>query len=555
MSKYLKIYCVNTEEYLKISGGDTLTDILKLVEHKLPFAPICAKVNNRTEALSFQVFMPKQIEFLAPDNPSSRRVYTRSLCFMLYKAVNEVHPNMALRIEHSVSHGYYCRLHPQDDPQVTVSPDVPRLLEVMRQLCRANLPIERHERLTKDVMELFRRQHLNSKVELLETTHELYTTYYTLGDLADSYYGPLAPSTGMIDIFDLQPYSEGMLLLPPNHLMDAPATPVEQRKMFDAFTDYLRFNHVIGVDNVGQLNRAIEQQRSSQLINLAETLHANELSRIAGRIAESGAKVVLLAGPSSSGKTTTCKRLSIHLMANLLKPKMISLDDYFVDRHTTPIDPVTGDYDYESLYALDLPLFNRHLNALLAGEEVNLPTYSFELGQRIEKARPLKLEKDDILLIEGIHGLNPNLTPEVPSDKIFKVYVSALTTLSIDDHNWIPTTDTRLLRRLVRDHKYRNTGALETLKRWTSVRRGEELWIFPFQENADATFNSSLLFEPAVLREYAEPLLKGVPHDVEQYSEAHRLLKFLSYFTPLRSDQIPSTSLLREFLGGSSFHY
>ena len=555
MSKYIKIYCVNTAEYLKISGGDTLADILKTAGEKLSFKPICAKVNNRTEALSFQVFMPKQIEFLEPTNASSRRVYTRSLCFMLYKAVHEVHPDMALRIEHSVSHGYYCRLHPQDNPQLTVSPDVPALLNAMRRLSAANRPIERHEKLTKDVMEIFRSQHLNSKVELLETTHELYTTYYTIDDLADSYYGPLAPSTGMIDIFDLQPYAEGMLLLPPNNLFDDPAKPVEQKKMFEAFTDYLRFNHVVGVDNVGQLNRAIEQQRSSQLINLAETLHANELSRIAGRIAERGAKVVLLAGPSSSGKTTTCKRLSIHLMANLLKPKMISLDDYFVDRHTTPIDPVTGDYDYESLYALDLPLFNRQLNALLNGEEVNLPTYSFELGRRIEKPRPLKLDKGDILLIEGIHGLNPNLTPEVPSESLFKVYVSALTTLSIDDHNWIPTTDTRLLRRLVRDHKYRNTSALDTLKRWTSVRRGEELWIFPFQENADATFNSSLLFEPAVLREYAEPLLKGVPHDVEQYSEAHRLLKFLSYFTPLRSEQIPSTSLLREFLGGSSFHY
>lgn len=555
MSKELKIYCVNTGEYHTLSGGDTLDDLLKQLGERIPFRPICAKVNNRTEALSFQVFMPKQIEFLEPGNASSRRVYTRSLCFMLYKAVSEVHPDMALRIEHSVSHGYYCRLHPFDNPQTAVKPDVKALLKVMRRLSKEDLPMVRHERLTKDVMELFKRQNLDSKVELLETTHELYTTYYTIGELADSYYGPLAPSTGEIGIFDLREYAEGMLLLPPNQLMTAPAKPVEQRKMFDAFTDYLRFNNVIGVDTAGELNRAIEQQRSSQLINLAETLHANELSRIAGRIAERGAKVVLLAGPSSSGKTTTCKRLSIHLMANLLKPKMISLDDYFVDRHTTPIDPVTGDYDYESLYALDLPLFNRQLNALLNGEEVNLPTYSFELGRRIDKERPLKLEKDDILLIEGIHGLNPNLTPDVPSDKIFKVYVSALTTLSIDDHNWIPTTDTRLLRRLVRDHKYRNTTALETLKRWTSVRRGEELWIFPYQEYADATFNSSLLFEPAVLREYAEPLLKNVPHDVEQYSEAHRLLKFLSYFTPLRSDQIPSTSLLREFLGGSSFHY
>lgn len=555
MSRHIKIYCVNTAEYISIDGGDTLTDILDRVRGQLTFTPICARVNNRTEALSFQVFMPKQVEFLPPGHPSSRRVYTRSLCFMLYKAVSEVCPGMALRMEHSVSRGYYCRLHPLSSPQDTVTPDVAEIKRAMQRLCDRNLPIQRHERLTKDVMEIFRAQHLHSKVQLLETTHELYTTYYTLDSLADSYYGPLAPSTGALKVFDLQPYAEGMLLLPPGHDMGEAAVPVEQKKMLAAFTDYQRFNHVVGVSNVGELNEAIAQKRSDMLINLAETLHSNVLSHIAARIARSGARVVLLAGPSSSGKTTTCKRLSIHLMANLLKPKMISLDDYFVDRHTTPRDPATGDYDYESLYALDLPLLNRHLNALLAGEEINLPTYSFELGARVERERPLRLEKDDVLLIEGIHGLNPGLTPDVPRDKVFKVYVSALTTLAIDDHNWIPTTDTRLLRRLVRDHKYRNTSALETLKRWASVRKGEENWIFPFQENADATFNSSLLFEPAVLKEYAEPLLKSVPHDCEQYSEASRLLRFLSYFSPLRSDQIPSTSLLREFLGGSSFRY
>lgn len=555
MSRQIKTYCVNTAEYLKTDGGDTLADILAQVRGKIGFTPLCARVNNRTEPLSFQVFMPKQIEFLPPSHPSSRRVYTRSLCFMLYKAVSQVCPDTALRIEHSVSRGYYCRLHPHDDPQATITPDVDKIRAAMRDLAERDLPIERHERLTKDVIEIFRAQRLDSKVQLLETTHELYTTYYTLGALADSYYGPLAPSTGFLRVFDLIPYAEGMLLLPAGHDVTTPAEPVEQKKMFAAFTDYLRFNHVVGVSNAGELNRAIEQKRSDMLINLAETLHSNVLSRIAADIAAKGAKVVLLAGPSSSGKTTTCKRLSIHLMANLLKPKMISLDDYFVDRHTTPLDPATGDYDYESLHALDLPLLNEHLNALLSGREINLPTYSFELGKRVHRERPLRLGTDDVLLIEGIHGLNPELTPDVPRDKVFTVYVSALTTLAIDDHNWIPTTDTRLLRRLVRDHKYRNTSALDTLRRWASVRRGEEKWIFPFQENADATFNSSLLFEPAVLKEYAEPLLKSVPHDCEQYSEASRLLRFLSYFAPLRSEQIPSTSLLREFLGGSSFHY
>ncbi len=554
MSANIKIYCVNTQSYIKIKGGDTLAQILREVG-PLPFTPICARVNNRTEGLAFQVFMPKMVEFLPPEHPSSRRVYTRSLCMMLYRAVTQVCPDTSLCIEHSVSRGYYCRLHDIHDHRVTVKPDVEALRAAMRKLVERCLPIDRHERLTRDVIELFRAQHLDSKVELLETTHELYTPYYTLDGIADSYYGPLAPNTVNLGVFDLVPYAEGVLLLPPGQDPTVPATPVRQDKMLQAFTDYVRFNRVVGVDNVGQLNRAIAEGQSNMLINLAETLHSNELARIAQQICRAGARVVLLAGPSSSGKTTTCKRLSTHLMANLLKPKMISLDDYFVDRHTTPRDPVTGDYDYESLYALDLPLFNHQLNALLAGEEVNLPTYSFELGTRIEKKRPMRLEPGEVLLIEGIHGLNPALTPDVPSDEIFKVYVSALTTLSIDDHNWIPTTDSRLLRRLVRDHKYRHTTALDTLKRWSSVRQGEEKWIFPFQENADATFNSSLLFEPAVLKEYAEPLLKSVPHDVEQYSEAHRLLMFLSYFTPLRSEQIPSTSLLREFLGGSSFHY
>lgn len=555
MTKDIKIYCVNTSSYLTIEGGDTLADILERIQSSLPFTPICARVNNRTEALCYQVFMPKQIEFLHPSHPSSRRVYTRSLCFLLYKAVSLVHPGLTLRIEHSVSRGHYCRLHPHSQAQNTVTPDVPALLQCMRSLCEKNMPIVQHRVLTKDALDIFRAQHLDSKVKLIETTHELYTTYYTIGSLADSYYGPLAPATGSIPVFDLIPYAEGMLLLPPGENTDTPARPIEQHKMLEAFTEYQRFNRVIGVSDVGQLNTAASESRSAMLINLAETLHSNALSRIAHRISQSGAKIVLLAGPSSSGKTTTCKRLAIHLMVNLLKPKMISLDDYFVDRHLTPLDPATGDYDYESLHALDLSLFNSHLNTLLQGGEINLPTYSFELGRRIEKERPLRLEKDDILLIEGIHGLNPALTPDVPADKIFKVYVSALTTLSIDDHNWIPTTDTRLLRRLVRDHKYRHTPATDTLRRWGSVRRGEEKWIFPFQENADDTFNSSLLFEPAVLKEYAEPLLKSVPHDCPEYSEAHRLLKFLSYFTPLHADQIPATSLLREFLGGSSFHY
>lgn len=563
MSKFFKIYCVNTGSYVEAEGGDSLGDIAARIHEQLGFSPICARVNNKTEDLAFPVFSPKQVEFLDRYTSSGKRVYTRSLCMMLYKAVADVMPEgTRLRIEHSISKGYYCRLLHADGLRHIDLPDedIVRIFARMCELRDAALPFTRHERLTKDVLPIFRRQGLLNKVALLETTHELYTTFYKLDGLADSYYGALVPDTSYIAVFDLKPYKQGFLLLgydPANR--DVPQQPVTQEKMYHAFTDYLRFNQVIRVSNVGELNQVVQKRQTAQLINVAEALHDKLLGRISDEIGrrrreEDGARVVLLAGPSSSGKTTTTKRLAIQLMTNLMTPKMISLDDYFVDRDKTPRDE-TGDYDYESLYALDLERLNSDLRRLLAGEEINLPTYSFELGRRVEKPRPLRLEPHDVLLIEGIHGLNPELTSEIDQKDVFKIYVSALTTLRIDDHNWIPTNDNRLLRRIVRDHKYRHTTALDTLRRWPSVRRGEERWIFPYQENADATFNSSLLFELGVMKEYAEPLLREVPHDCEEYGEAHRLLKFLSYFSPIPTDQIPTTSLLREFLGGSSFKY
>ena len=551
----MKIYSVNTAQYIDIKGGETLAEILSMLP-ALDFKPICARVNNRTEPLTFQVFMPKQIEFIRPEHASSRRVYVRSLCMMLYRAVEQVHPGVRLCIDHSISRGYYCRLLTREEQPQTVTPDIDALASAMRGLVARDLPFERHERLTKDVIEVFKGYNRASKVKLLESLHTLYTTYYTLDGVPDSYYGPLAPRTSDIDVFELRRYEEGLLLLPPSaDDVTRPATPVEQKKMYDAFKAHLHFNHIVGVSDVGELNRAVEQRRSADLINVSEAIHSQQIAAIAHDIHKRGARFVFLAGPSSSGKTTTCKRLAIQLMTCLLKPKMISLDDYFVNRENTPIDPVSGDYDFESLYALDLPLLSEHLQALLRGEEINLPTYSFELGRRVEKHRPLRLEKDDVLLMEGIHGLNPAMLEGVPQEAVFKMYVSALTTLAIDDHNWISTTDSRLLRRIVRDHKYRNTSALDTLRRWPSVRRGEDKWIFPFQENADATFNSSLLFEIAVMKNYAEPLLRSVPHDATEYSEAYRLLSFLSNFLPLPEAQIPGTNLLREFLGGSSFSY
>jgi uridine kinase len=556
MNSNVSIYCCNCGRYIDVSGGETLTEIAQRIQSELDFKPICARVNNKTEGMSFPVFLPKMVEFLPKTSPSGTRVYVRSLCMVLYRAVTKLYPKVTLRIQHSIAHGYYCRLIGDIEVNEEV---VTNLREEMRSLINRNMPFDRKERLTTDVIKLFEQQGLDDKVRLLKTTRELYTVYYRLDGVYDSYYGALAPTTGMLDVFDLQPYKQGLLLLgfdPKNP--DQPAKPIEQEKMYNAYRDYVAFNKVLGVSNVGELNESIVQRRSNDLINVAEALHDKMISRISDEIAkrysEGGARIVLVAGPSSSGKTTTTKRLAIQLMTNLLKPQMISLDNYFVNRENTPLDE-NGEYDYESLYSLDLEQFNKDLNDILAGKEVELPTYNFELGKRVYKGDKIKLEEGSILLMEGIHGLNPELTAHIEERMKYRIYVSALTTISIDNHNWIPTTDNRLLRRIIRDYKYRGSSAVDTIRRWPSVRRGEERWIFPYQENADATFNSSLLFELGVMKEYAEQILREVPRDVPEYGEAYRLRKFLSYIVPIGDTMIPSTSLLREFLGGSSFHY
>lgn len=568
MSDCLKIFCENTGEYVEIQGGETLRELARKIGRErlgLAFPEICALVNNKNEPLQYQVFAPKMVRFIDRQSASGFRVYTRSLSMMLYRAVRDVLPGALLRIVHSISNGWYCRLFlPGKDgkPETAVVPDsalLARLQEVMESLRDRDVPFIRKERLTRDISVKFREEGLFDKVELLDTLHELYTTVYRLDGVLDSYYGALAPSTGLIDIFSLVPYKEGFLLMGVDRKNPSrPALPVPQEKMYEAFNENLRFNHIIGVGNVGELNRAVIQDRTAQLINVAEALHDKKIAAIADEIArryhEGGARVVLVAGPSSSGKTTFTKRLAIYLLTNLLQPEMISLDNYFVDRHKTPRDE-TGDYDYESLYALDLEQFNADFSALLRGEEVELPTYSFELGKRIYKGDRLRIGPNTILLLEGIHGLNPELTASIEDKMKYKVYVSALTTLSIDDHNWIPTTDNRLLRRIIRDHKYRGASAIDTLRRWPSVRRGEERWIFPFQENADSTFNSSLIFELGVMKDYGEAILREVPNDCPEYAEAYRLRRFLGYFLPIGEKSIPPTSLLREFLGGSSFRY
>lgn len=557
MSSTLKIYCKNIGEYVDFQGGQTLMDIYNSLADRIPQRPICAHVNNKTEDLSYPLFAPKQVEFLTATSPSGHRVYIRSLCMILYRAVVALYPGARLIIEHSIGRGYYCRIVGTD---VAMSQQiVDSLRDYMHSLVKRALPFERKERLTSDVINIFEEQGLDDKVKLLQSLHDLYTVYYRLDGVCDSYYGNLAPSTDMCQVFDLRLFKEGFLLM--GMAKDDPTaaeSPIMQEKMYHAFTDYLAFNRVIGVANVGELNLAIAHKEAPMLINVAEALHDKKIGRISDEIQsrynEGGARVVLIAGPSSSGKTTFTKRLAIQLMTNLLEPKMISLDDYFVNREDTPREP-DGDYDYESLYALDLQQFNADLNALLAGEEVQLPTYNFELGRRVYKGNTLRLTNRSVLLIEGIHGLNPELTKEIDARMKFMIYVSALTTLSIDDHNWVPTSDNRLLRRMVRDSRYRGVSATETIRRWPSVRRGEDKWIYPYQENADAMFNSSLIFELSVIKEYAEELLRGVPRDIPEYAEAYRLRTLLSYFTPITDKTIPTTSLLREFLGGSSFRY
>ena len=541
---------------MSIEGGSSLLEISEACRDELGFEPICARVNNKNEALAFRIFQPKMVEFLSTAQPSGERAYIRSLCMVLYRAVSRVAPEARLSIEHSISKGYYCRLG--DGIECTVQL-VTAIADEMRRIIDLDLPFERHEALTGDVLPIFESQGLYDKVQLLRTNHEIYTTYYTLDGISDSYYGTLAPRTGMLKVWELRPFKEGFLLVGFDHADPAfPPQHITQEKMYRAFTEYVRFNGIVGVRTAGQLNEAVQQRRAADLVNVTEALHEKALARISDEITlryrEGGARIVLIAGPSSSGKTTTTKRLGIQLMTNLLKPQLISLDNYFVDREHTPLDE-TGDYDYESLYALDLEQFNRDLNDILDGKEVAMPTYDFETGRRRYKGNTLRLEEGSILLIEGIHGLNPALTAHIEEKMKFRVYVSALTTITIDDHNWIPTTDNRLLRRIIRDHKYRGTSAVDTIRRWPSVRRGEEKWIFPYQENADATFNSSLLYELGVMKDFAEPILKKVPHDTVEYSEAYRLLKFLSYFENIDLRLLPSTSLLREFLGGSSFKY
>ncbi|MBE6275332.1 MAG: nucleoside kinase [Bacteroides sp.] len=553
----LQIYCKNINKSKCFPIGSSLLDIYPGFELNMPYGPVSAKVNNKVEGLDFRLYNNKDVEFQDIHNPSGMRTYVRSLFFVLSKAVEDLYPNGSIVLEHQVSRGYYCQL--KLDRTIGLD-DVHRIKQRMKEIIAENLPFNKFEKHTTEVVALFRKKGMMDKVRLLETSGNLYSYYYKLGDSIDYYYGSLLPSTGYIHLFDIVKYYDGLLLQVPNRLNPEKLEEVvKQEKMLEVLKEHRRWNQILGIGTVGDFNTACNLGHATELINVSEALQEKRISQIADEIfnrSEKGhpVKLILISGPSSSGKTTFSKRLSVQLMANGLRPYPISLDDYFVNREDTPKDE-NGEYDYESLYALDLIFFNQQLQSLLDGEEVELPQFNFTTGKREMKGKKLKLTPNTILILEGIHALNPELTPHIASDCKYKIYVSALTTILLDNHNYIPTTDNRLLRRIIRDFKYRGYSAEETISRWPSVRAGEEKWIFPYQENADVMFNSALLFELAIIKDYAEPILRKVPNNRPEYSEAYRLRKFLEYFVPLQDKELPPTSLLREFLGGSSFRY
>ncbi|WP_304235383.1 nucleoside kinase [Phocaeicola plebeius] len=557
MTFMLQIYCKNNNSTREFPEGSSLLDIYNGFNLAMPYGPVSAKVNNKVESLDFRVYYNKDIEFLDITSSSGMRTYVRSLFFILVKAVEELYPQGSISLEHPISKGYFCKLH--IDRTIGLD-DVQRIKQKMQEIIAADIPYTRTECHTEKVVRLFEERGMPDKARLLDTYGQLYSYYYQLGDTVDCYYSSLVPSTGYIHLFDIVKYYDGLLLRIPNRENPTKLEEVvKQEKMLEVFQEYHRWNQILGISTVGDLNVACNEGHATDLINVSEALQEKKIAQIADEITHRDqdgkrVKLVLISGPSSSGKTTFSKRLSIQLMTNGLKPYPISLDDYFVNRNDTPLDE-NGKHDFESLYAVDLPFFEEQLTTLLNGGEVELPRYNFTTGKREMSGKKLRIDEHMILIIEGIHALNPALTPHIPNENKYKVYVSALTTILLDNHNYIPTTDNRLLRRIIRDYKYRNYSAEETIARWPSVRAGEEKWIFPYQENADAMFNSALLFELAVLKDYVEPVLRKVPNRCPEYSEAHRLLRFLNYFVSVQDKELPPTSLLREFLGGSSFQY
>ncbi len=553
--KKIKIKCLNNGEMKEFKRGTTLFEIAEEFNIKLANPILGAMVNNRLAEMSYEVFHPKNVEFIDITHPDGMRMYIRSLTFVLYKAIDDVMPGARLRVEHSISKGIFCRIC-NTDCEPTIQ-EVFKIGNRMRDIVEEDMPFVRKEKETSEVVHILKKHGLNDKAKLVQDRGQVYSSYYKLDGHVDMFYGYLVPSTGYLKVFDLNKYYNGMLLqLPKQDNPKEVAELIIQDKMFEIFQEFVEWNRVLEITNLSDLNSMAMNGRAEILIKVSEALHEKKIAQIADRISskKDDIKIVLISGPSSSGKTTFSKRLAVQLLVSGIKPHTLSLDNYFVDREKTPRDE-NGDYDFEALEALDIEKFNEDLNNLLAGKEVEVPKFSFEKGKRYYDGEKLKMEDNHILVIEGIHGLTPKLTHLVPQKAKFKVYVSALTSINIDEHNRIPTTDNRLVRRIVRDYKYRKYSADDTISRWPSVRRGEEKHIFPFQEEADIMFNSALLYELAVLKPLAEHILHEVRPDSPQYAEATRLLKFFSYFKTIDSKEIPPTSIVREFLGGSSFNY
>lgn len=553
MQNNIEIVVENTENKARITPGMSLSEIANVQGVSLKHPILGAFVNNKIKELSYKIYSPKTVRFIDITHQAGRRMYERSLFFVLNKAIKEVLPSKQLRIEHSISKGYYCEIEGMEGVDLEI---VMAIFDKMKEIIDADLPFTRIKMLTEEAIPLFENEGLIQKVKLLKTKPKLYTSVYYLDGTIDYYYEELVPSTGYLTSFDLVKYFEGMLLMTPKK--DNPEKLEDiilQNKMFDIFQEQKDWLKIIDAETIGDLNQTIIEGSGGELIKVAEALHEKKVAHIADQIfSKKEVQLALISGPSSSGKTTFSKRLAVQLRVLGLKPITIGMDNYFVDREHTPKDE-NGNYDFESIYAVDMKQFNKDLIALMNGETIDVPTFNFETGLRVYKGHKQRIDKNSIIIIEGIHALNPMLTSMIDEKKKFKIYLSALTSISMDRHNHVPTTDNRLIRRIVRDSKYRNYSAYETIKRWPSVRKGEEKNIFPYQEYADVMFNSALLYELAVLKQHAEPLLREVPPTAHEYAEAHRLLKFLSYFVPMKEEEIPPTSILREFLGGSSFSF
>lgn len=551
----VEILCLNNKVKKEYPIGTSLQEIYNDMKPSMKYGTIVAKVNNVTKDLKFKVIKPKTIEFLGTDVPSGMRAYVRSLSFIFCKAMRKLYPSLKVRIEHPIAKGYYCLLLGQEGKITQEMVDA--IKQEMKKTVEKDLPFSMQTILTEEAEEIFNRQGAEDTAQLLHSRGEIYTNVYELDGEYDWYLGPMAPSTGYINLFDLHLYHDGLFLQVPDRKDPVRLEPIlKQDKLFETFSEHTEWNNIMKLGNVGKMNEVVRNKKNaSALIKVAEALQEKKIVAIADEIAKrKDVKLVLIAGPSSSGKTTFSKRLSVQMAVNGQQPIALSMDDYFVPREQTPRDE-KGDYDFEALNAVDLELFNKQVNQLMAGEEVELPYYNFETGLREYRGNKIRLGEKGILVIEGIHALNPELTSKIADNTIFRVYISALTTISLDNHNWIPTTDNRLLRRIIRDYNYRGYSAIDTISRWGKVMAGEEKWIFPYQENADMVFNSALLFEICVLKKFAEPVLSEVPQNSPHYSEVHRLQKFLKYFAIVPEVELPLTSLLREFLGGSTFSY